>query len=238
MTGSALSVTGSTGAESREDRLLDAAADLLVRWGYQRVTIDEVARRAGIGKGTVYLHFRTKEALFLAVLMRSHRTVTAGMADRMEADPAEALPARAVRSIYRELLDDPVTRPLYLGDPEVLGRLAHEAAEALGGLTARRTEVGRRWFSLVREAGRMPTDLPIDAQMHLFSAVTTGFFFLDGMPSTPGPTDPDARADLLEHALRSALEIPGAPLTRECAAECAALFRSLLDDMPTLSETR
>src|SRR3954451_6803421 len=152
MTGPAFPVIGSPA--SREDRLLDAAGDLLVRWGYQRVTIDEVARRAGIGKGTVYLHFRTKEALFLAVLLRSHHTVIARMAERMEADPAEALPARAVRSLYRELLDDPVTRPLYLGDPEVLGRLAHEAADALGDLTAKRTGVGRRWFELLREAGR------------------------------------------------------------------------------------
>ncbi|MFR9800730.1 TetR/AcrR family transcriptional regulator [Pseudonocardia sp. RS010] len=237
MTGPALPVTASAEA-AREDRLLDAAAGLLVRWGYQRVTIDEVARGAGIGKGTVYLHFRTKEALFLAVLLRSHRRVIARMAERMEADPAEALPARAVRSLYRELLDDPITRPLYLGDPEVLGRLAHEAAGTLGDLTARRTEMGRRWFGLVREAGRMPDDLPIDSQMHVFSAVTTGFFFLDGMPAAPGPEDPDTRADLLEHALRSALESPGPPLTPECAAECAALLRSLLDDLPTLSETR
>ena len=67
MTESANPVIGSGG---RLDRVLDAAADLLVRWGYQRVTIDDVARHAGIGKGTVYLHFRTKEALFLTVLLR------------------------------------------------------------------------------------------------------------------------------------------------------------------------
>ena len=65
-----------------------AAAELLVRWGYQRVTIDEVARHAGIGKGTVYLHFRTKDALFLTVLLRAQRRLSAGWRDRMEADPA------------------------------------------------------------------------------------------------------------------------------------------------------
>jgi AcrR family transcriptional regulator len=60
-------------------RVLDAAADLLVRWGYHRVTVEDVARHAGIGKGTVYLHFRTKEALFLTVLLRSqHRRRLAG----------------------------------------------------------------------------------------------------------------------------------------------------------------
>jgi AcrR family transcriptional regulator len=38
-------------------RLLDAAAELFVTQGYRKTSIDEIARRAGIGKGTVYLHF-------------------------------------------------------------------------------------------------------------------------------------------------------------------------------------
>ena len=60
------------------ERVLDSAAELLLRWGYQRVTIDEIARHAGIGKGTVYLHFPTKEALFLTMLLRTQwRSVSA-----------------------------------------------------------------------------------------------------------------------------------------------------------------
>jgi AcrR family transcriptional regulator len=63
-------------SDARLTRVLDAAAELLASWGYQRVTIDDVAKLAGIGKGSVYLHFRTKEALFLTVLLRGHRAVT------------------------------------------------------------------------------------------------------------------------------------------------------------------
>jgi AcrR family transcriptional regulator len=47
------SVEPVTPVDTRLERVLDAAADLLVRLGYRRVTIEEVARRAGIGKGTV-----------------------------------------------------------------------------------------------------------------------------------------------------------------------------------------
>ncbi len=57
--------------ESRSQLVLDSAAELLVRWGYRRVTIDDVTAHAGIGKGTVYLHLRTKDALFLTVLLRA-----------------------------------------------------------------------------------------------------------------------------------------------------------------------
>lgn len=48
----------------RAERILDTTAELLCQHGYKRVTIDDVARRAGVGKGTVYLHWKTREALF------------------------------------------------------------------------------------------------------------------------------------------------------------------------------
>src|SRR4051794_25078539 len=99
--------------------MLDSAAELLVRWGYQRVTIDDVARHAGIGKGTVYLHFRSKDALFLTVLMRVHRVLARRVAERMEADAREVLPSRMMRHVYDEMTADPVARSLYLGDVEV-----------------------------------------------------------------------------------------------------------------------
>src|SRR5882757_439117 len=54
----------------RAARILDVAADLLLRHGYRRVTIDDVAAGAGIGKGTVYLHWKTREQMFSAVFAR------------------------------------------------------------------------------------------------------------------------------------------------------------------------
>ena len=117
VTESARSVT-----KSRLDRILDSAADLLVRWGYQRVTVEDVAKQAGIGKGTVYLHFRTKESLFLAVLLRVQQAVGAGMVERMRADPRHALPSRMISAVYRALAEDPVTHRIYFGDADTLGR--------------------------------------------------------------------------------------------------------------------
>ena len=57
-------------SQNREARILDAAGELLLAFGYRRVTIDDVARRAGVGKGTVYLHWASKLELFATVLIR------------------------------------------------------------------------------------------------------------------------------------------------------------------------
>lgn len=47
-------------------RLLDAARSLFVERGYDRTRPQDVAREAGVATGTFYLHFRDKEAVFLA----------------------------------------------------------------------------------------------------------------------------------------------------------------------------
>jgi|CXWK01.1.fsa_nt_gi AcrR family transcriptional regulator len=52
------------------DTILDAAESLLGRYGYRKTTMDDIAREARIGKGTTYLHFRSKEEVFLTTIDR------------------------------------------------------------------------------------------------------------------------------------------------------------------------
>ena len=52
--------------EDVQDLILDAVDRLLSTRGYKKMTIDELAQEVGIGKGTVYLHFRSKEDLALS----------------------------------------------------------------------------------------------------------------------------------------------------------------------------
>ena len=59
-------VTDSANAATRA--ILDAALVEFERHGFQRVALDDVARRAGVGPGTVHRHFATKDALFAAVI--------------------------------------------------------------------------------------------------------------------------------------------------------------------------
>jgi AcrR family transcriptional regulator len=51
-------------------RILDAADRLLTRFGYRKMTVDDLAREAGIGKGTVYLSFSSKADVALACIDR------------------------------------------------------------------------------------------------------------------------------------------------------------------------
>jgi len=59
--------TASDEKEARRGRILDAAAELLRSWTLADITMDRIADLAGVAKGTLYLYFRTKEALFLGL---------------------------------------------------------------------------------------------------------------------------------------------------------------------------
>jgi TetR/AcrR family transcriptional regulator, fatty acid metabolism regulator protein len=54
----------------REALILQAAEEVLMEKGYYETSIDEIAARVGIAKGTVYLHFPSKEDLVIAIFER------------------------------------------------------------------------------------------------------------------------------------------------------------------------
>src|SRR6266540_7253755 len=54
----------------RAHRILDAAFTLILRWGYNKTIIDDIARQAGVAKGTIYLHWKTREELFTSLVHR------------------------------------------------------------------------------------------------------------------------------------------------------------------------
>jgi TetR/AcrR family transcriptional regulator len=54
--------------EARPGELLDAALDLFLEKGFAATRVEEVARRAGVSKGTLFLYFSSKEELFKAVV--------------------------------------------------------------------------------------------------------------------------------------------------------------------------
>src|SRR6516162_5182690 len=72
---------------------LDATERLLARLGYQKTTMDDIAREAGIGKRTIYFHFPSKEEVALGSIdriverlkgrLRALAAVGSGPADRL-----------------------------------------------------------------------------------------------------------------------------------------------------------
>ncbi|MEV0972496.1 TetR/AcrR family transcriptional regulator [Microtetraspora glauca] len=215
--------------DRRAERILDAAGELLVAWGYPRITVGDVARRAGIGKGTVYLHFTTKEVLFLTVLMRAQRRMIERFVRDLRADPAAALLSRISASVYLWVHEDPIVRVMFTGDIETLGTLSRSAADTIGDVVEARERTLEAYLRLLREHGLISAEPSPAVQRHAYVAVMTGFFLIEPMRPSGVPSVED-NAGMVAHVVRSAFEISDDPeATAAAAPRVVDLYQSLLD---------
>ena len=108
--------------------ILDAVDVLLARFGYRKMTMEDVARQVGIGKGTIYLHFPSKQELVLSHIDRIAETVILKLRDQAASpDPVE-------RRLRRMLVLRVLVRFDGVAEAE-LGRIRRVVAEASLQLT-------------------------------------------------------------------------------------------------------
>jgi AcrR family transcriptional regulator len=99
-------------ADAKENRILDAAQALFLRYGVKRTAIAAAAREAGIAKGTVYLYYDSKESLFRALAARLANDARARIASALLGPgPAEERLAQALNAktgyLHRMVRDTP-----------------------------------------------------------------------------------------------------------------------------------
>jgi AcrR family transcriptional regulator len=203
---------GSAGRRERADAILDAAAGLLSAHGYRRVSIDDVATRAEVGKGTIYLHWRSREALFWAVLQRETLQLLEQLIADLAADAELALPQRLISRIFVELDGRPLVRALLMSDKEVLGALTADESVA----AAQREMTGQPdYLQLLRDQGLLRPELSVDAAGHLLNCVIQGFF---AGAETAGPPPLADQAELLAFVLSRSLAAEEPPTPGQVAA--------------------
>ncbi|WIX89746.1 TetR/AcrR family transcriptional regulator [Amycolatopsis sp. DG1A-15b] len=175
----------------RAERILDAAAELLLRAGYRRTTIEDVAGRADVGKGTVYLHWKNREELFLAVLLRESVRALEDLVSALEADPLAARLSRLTEIQYANVLRRPLLRAGYADDADTLGKLLPKLH---GKLDPRHAEAFVEYLELLASNDLLRTDRPVRELVVAFQAVLHGF-----LGRTP-PPEPALIADVVAHA--------------------------------------
>lgn len=210
---------------ARAERILDAATDLLLRWGYKRVTVEEVAKRASVGKGTVYLHWKTRDALLYAALMRDWLDMFGELIDGIRRDPDELRPHRLVRASFLAGMARPLIRAMLTRDMELLGRLVEEGAG--GAMPAAQAAARREYYTLLREHGLMRTDVDLETQAYALSATTTGFYLAAPLVMPQDLPRLEGQADALAWTVRNAFEPArpaGARVVRALAPTILQLF--------------
>ena len=87
----------------REREILDAALALFLEQGEDRVTVEMIADKVGIGKGTIYKHFETKNEIYLLLMIRYEEELAEIFREIRETDQKE----RLAREYFRFRISDP-----------------------------------------------------------------------------------------------------------------------------------
>ena len=205
----------------RADKILDVAGELLLRMGYRKVAIDDIAKAVGIGKGTVYLHWRTKERLFQALMLRESANLTDEILDGIRADPSGVLPHRMVSASFVATRRTPLVMALLVGNADLFGTLGGEE------LQAQQLAVVEKHEQMMRERGLVRSDIP--NLSYALRSATLGFYFIDTVVPEFGDIELDAKAAALAHVIKAAFEPPGEPDPEAVAATAAELIAALED---------
>lgn len=202
---------GHTGQAARAERLLDAAGELLLRIGYKRVTVEDIAQRADVGKGTVYLHWKSKRELLAVLLLREVGQVMRELVEGMRRDPAEVQLHRMMRSLFVTIMRRPLARALYTRDIETLGKLA---AGNVGGIKTRQEASAVRfdaYLDLLAEHGLLRAELDRKTRDYALHATTSGFYLIEQLLPDDLRLPLEDKADCLAEAVRLAFEPPAEP---------------------------
>jgi AcrR family transcriptional regulator len=193
----------------REGRILDAAGELLLRLGYRRVTVEDVATRAGVGKGTLYLHWKSKQELFATLLLREVGDVMRELLQRMRVDPAEVLLHRMMRASFLAIMQRPLARALYTRDADTLGKLV--ASELLTERQEITDALFAEYIDLLRRHSLLRTDIDRETQVYALQAAGAGFYFMEPFLPLQVQLPLDRKATALAEIIRLAFEPPGDP---------------------------
>jgi AcrR family transcriptional regulator len=106
-------------AEARPDEVLDAALDLFIEKGFTATRVEDIAKRAGLSKGAVYLYFPSKEKILEGLVRRAIIPIAEhalGFVKDFEGDP------RIIITMVMKMLAVKLSDPRILAIPKVIFR--------------------------------------------------------------------------------------------------------------------
>jgi AcrR family transcriptional regulator len=107
--------------KARERAILDVTAQLLLRHGYNKVTMSDVADAVGLNRRLVYLLFPSKDALIKALLLRELHTYVEIWHRYLESDPLGGTLASVYRGLLVTLKQLPLMTAMYTRDEQTFG---------------------------------------------------------------------------------------------------------------------
>lgn len=189
-------------SDEREQRILDAASDLIVHYGYDKTTVSDIARAAGVSKGAIYLHFDSKNDLFEALLLRETARYAETWLQRIEADPDGGTMGGVYRNILHAINENAFMQAIFKQDTRVIGSYIRKPDNVL---VHGRTNMRGEFLEMMQAAGVVRDDIDPTIYAHIMDMFSYALVSIgDVKPDADIPPMDDvinAIADMMDRAL-------------------------------------
>ncbi len=187
-------------------RILDAAYEQFSRMGIQRSTMEDVARRAGVSRITVYRRFATKDALGEQVIRREFRRYfDQFLLDIEQAETAADRVVLGFVSSMRAIRRNPLIGGLMATEPDtVVPTMINDGGRTVA--TVRRFVAGQ--LRREQRAGTVPDDLDVDFVAEMMVRVSASFL---AIPSELVDLDDDEQVAAVARRFLVPMLEPGTP---------------------------
>lgn len=157
----------------RQTRILKAAAKLIVHYGYDKTTVSDIAVEAGISKGAVYLHYKSKEDLFEALIYREGEKVLDDLLARIEADPDGGSIFGLYQHAILAAIANPLIHALMTSDVRVLGDFTRRWSQT--GMIERNNLFRQELVQQLQAVNVIRRDLDIEVTSYVLALIRYGF---------------------------------------------------------------
>jgi TetR/AcrR family acrAB operon transcriptional repressor len=163
-------LSGKSTNDERAQRILDAAAELISHYGYDKTTVSDIASAAGVSKGAIYLHWDGKESLFEALLQRELGRYADDWLALFEADDTVWNFVGMFKIMLITLQKHPFMLALFKRDQRVLGSFLRQDSSLLRQKSLANTEL----YRLMQQAGAARDDIEPQVIAYLLNMFAFG----------------------------------------------------------------
>jgi AcrR family transcriptional regulator len=197
--------------DERQQQILDAAAAVIIRLGYDKTTMRDIAEEAGASRGTVYLYFNGKEELFEALLYREYMQYAQTWLEYVEADPRGGTIGGFYRALFHAVNRRPLIAAMLRRDQRVIGNYLRKRdnlfAQMMSGVNT------HGFIQALQAAGAIRQDIDAAVILHIVEMLSYGQLTIGDFkpPDQFPPYDAvmEALADLMDRALQPVDGAPG-----------------------------
>lgn len=189
--------------EQTRERLIEATRALILEKGCDHLTLNDIMERAGLSKGGIFHHVKSKDDLLIRILEERVEETNRRFNAATEREQSFEAPFRSIADSLPELEnpDDAGNRVFV----HLLGRSGHpEVRDALRRFYEQTLRLSKRWIAAGQEAGVIPASVDADRTAELFVLLSLGLRVRGSLLAGDGGSAFDARdfARLIERWLR------------------------------------